>query len=91
MITHKLPDIEHAYGWCPAVRLVNTGDIVSASKELFNLLNDKMAPQIAMHCAQKMTWRRVALLEAKAILTSVARYYNILVQRLDTEGLVDPV
>jgi glycosyltransferase involved in cell wall biosynthesis len=77
VVTYKLPDIEHAYGWCPAVRLVNTGDIVSASKELLNLLNDKMAPQIATHCAQKMTWRRVALLEAKAILMSVAKYYNI--------------
>jgi glycosyltransferase involved in cell wall biosynthesis len=77
VVTYKLPDIEHAYGWCPAVRLVNTGDIVSASKELLNLLNDKTAPQIATHCAQKMTWRRVALLEAKAILTSVAKYYNI--------------
>ena len=77
VVTYKLPDIEHAYGWCPAVRLVNTGDIVSASKELLNLLNDKTAPQIARHCAQKMTWRRVALLEAKAILTSVAKYYNI--------------
>jgi len=77
VVTYKLPDIEHAYGWCPAVRLVNTGDIVSASKELLNLLNDKMAPQIARHCAQKMTWRRVALLEAKAILMSIAKYYNI--------------
>jgi glycosyltransferase involved in cell wall biosynthesis len=77
VVTYKLPDIEHAYGWCPAVRLVNTGDIVSASKELLNLLNDKTAPQIARHCAQKMTWRRVALLEAKAILTLVAKYYNI--------------
>jgi glycosyltransferase involved in cell wall biosynthesis len=77
VVTYKLPDIEHAYGWCPAVRLVNTGDIVHASKELLNLLNDQMAPQIARYCAQKMTWRRVALLEAKAILMSVAKYYNI--------------
>jgi glycosyltransferase involved in cell wall biosynthesis len=77
VVTYNLPDIEHAYGWCPAVRLVNTGDIVRASKELLNLLNDKTAPQIARHCAQKTTWRRTALLEAKAILMSIAKYYNI--------------
>ena len=78
--TYMLPDIEYAYGWCPAVKLIRVGSIQEAAEEVLKLLQNDMqlisTSNTALECAKKMTWKKVALLEAKAILKALKQYYS---------------
>jgi len=79
VVTYRISNIEYAYGWCPAVRLVEPSNIVDAVNEILKLLEQDETINMldAKKCAQKLSWRRVALLEAKAILTAMKKYYKL--------------
>jgi hypothetical protein len=72
-VVYGLPNVRYAYGWCPAVKLVEIGDVVGFAKEVVKILKDDEkvtsdVSSIARECARKITWKRVALLEARAIM-----------------------
>jgi glycosyltransferase involved in cell wall biosynthesis len=73
VVAYGLPNVRYAYGWCPAVKLVEIGDVVGFAKEVVKILEDDEkatsdVSSIARECARKITWKRVALLEARAIM-----------------------
>jgi glycosyltransferase involved in cell wall biosynthesis len=80
VIAYALPGIEYAYSWCQGIKLVKVGDIITFSREIMSLLKDdelsSYMSNIALECARKMSWKRVALLEAKAILKALKQYYS---------------
>jgi glycosyltransferase involved in cell wall biosynthesis len=80
VITYMLHNIEYAYGWCPAVKLIRVGAVQEVAEEILKLLQDDTqlisTSKTALECAEKMTWKRVALLEAKAILKALKQYYS---------------
>ena len=79
VIAYALPGIEYAYSWCQGIKLVKVGDIITFSREIMSLLKDdelsSYMSNIALECARKMSWKKVALLEAKAILKALKQYY----------------
>jgi glycosyltransferase involved in cell wall biosynthesis len=78
-IAYALPGIEYAYSWCQGIKLVKVGDIITFSRETTSLLKNNellsYMSNIALKCARKMSWRKVALLEIKAILKALRQYY----------------
>jgi glycosyltransferase involved in cell wall biosynthesis len=80
VITYMLHNIEYAYGWCPAVRLIRIGYISKASNEILKLLQDDTRllsiSNTALKCANKISWKKTALLEARAILKALKYYYS---------------
>jgi glycosyltransferase involved in cell wall biosynthesis len=83
VVAYALPDIRYAYGECRAVKLVEVGDIVKAAREVIGILQNReyvTLSKLAREFAQKMTWERVALLEAKAILEGMKSFYQLKVE-----------
>jgi len=84
VVTYMLPNIEYAYGWCPAVKLIRVGSIQEAAEEVLKLLQNDMqlisASNTALECAKKMTWKKAALLEAKAILKALKQHYSKIIE-----------
>jgi len=40
VVTYRLHNIEYAYGWCPAVKLIRVGAVEEVVEEILKLLQD---------------------------------------------------
>jgi glycosyltransferase involved in cell wall biosynthesis len=73
VMTYDLPGIEHAYGDCLAVHLVEVGDVERAAETAIRLLSDesllKDLSRKARQYAKNHDWNHVVKLERKAYLT----------------------
>jgi glycosyltransferase involved in cell wall biosynthesis len=62
VVAYDLPAIRHYYGDCEAVKLVKEGDIEGMATEALEILkNNQYYRSIAVKCASKYTWDKVAL------------------------------
>jgi glycosyltransferase involved in cell wall biosynthesis len=78
VVAYALPSISYAYGRCPAVYLVKVGDLLFMTEKIIQILENKNYESIsciAKRCAEKITWKRAALLEAKAYLDALKQIY----------------
>ena len=80
VVTYRLHNIEYAYGWCPAVKLIRVGAVQEVAEEIIKLLQDDTRllslSNTALECVKKMSWKKTALLEAKAILKALKHFYS---------------
>jgi glycosyltransferase involved in cell wall biosynthesis len=80
VVTYRLHNIEYAYGWCPAVKLIRVGAVQKVAEEILKLLQDDTRllslSNTALECVKKMSWKKTALLEAKAILKALKHFYS---------------
>jgi glycosyltransferase involved in cell wall biosynthesis len=80
VITYMLHNIKYAYGWCPAVKLIRVGAVQKVAEEILKLLQDDTRllsmSNMALECVKKMSWKKTALLEAKAILKALKHFYS---------------
>jgi len=72
VIAYALPDIEYAYGWHPAIKLVRIGDVIKFAEEVIKALQDvNTAATNALEdefTKKRLSWKKVALLELKALI-----------------------
>jgi len=73
VIAYALPNIEYAYSWHPAIKLVKIGDIIKFAEEVVKILQDvNTAATNALEedefTKKRLSWKKVALLELKALI-----------------------
>ena len=73
VIAYALPDIEYAYSWHPAIKLVKIGDVIKFAEEVVKILQDvNTAATNALEenefTKKRLSWKKVALLELKALI-----------------------
>jgi glycosyltransferase involved in cell wall biosynthesis len=78
VVAYALPSISYAYDRCPAVYHIKVGDLPFMAEKIIQILENKNYESIsciAKRCAEKITWKRTALLEAKAYLDALKQIY----------------
>jgi Glycosyltransferase len=81
VVVYALPNIEYAYSWHPAVKLIRLGDVVKFAEEVIKILQNVNSITTSINItkgegfARKvLSWKRVTLLELKAIVEAIRAF-----------------